>query len=552
MGGSTPYSRLNPYLWNNEPEERGSSYIPSLEDLSGLRQVMNKEQFTQPESGADSVPGRGDVQSLRADSSAGAEEAPPGGEYMMPGQGSGSTQPRRKSVAARIFAPHRITFLVFIVSGLIMLANTFRHPEVFMYDEWAHQRAVQQFQEKFFALPETIRYHHMQYNPALYYYLMGKLNYLVEAFADVRISWHYMPRIASLASILFIAYLYAFSLVPRMVKNKSAVQWFTFAFLLFPNVYLCQVMVRPDHLLFFSLHLLFYLWFRFDFHDKLARSGWRMVAWSILLMVMAHSRHFAIVGFAVFFAMGIFLLGRHVFISRSFRDGIFVLAVIAATIVVSSSHYASRYIGSGRLMGTSSMEIEEGAPAEKEETDKQPFDRGELFFNFQFDELYRRPNRMADFRGERGGNSFFPRLYGDLWADHWLHFSGAKLKETKVFEKRRVLLYGSVFTILWVIFPLLSTAGSCVALLRRKQIKAQHVAGWLSVGGVAILAALLYVHPYVGKQSTVKGAYIYAYYLFPFFPMLRLFDRFPKLGFLLHVYTIALYLLCVPLDLYRW
>lgn len=76
---------------------------------------------------------------------------------------------------------------------------------------------------------------------------------------------------------------------------------------------------------------------------------------------------------------------------------------------------------------------------------KPGFDYVEYFSTFHIGELLRTPNRRmaggttSAYSNSPHANSFFTLLYSEIWADHWLYFSGKQAREGKLWPKRTLL-----------------------------------------------------------------------------------------------------------------
>lgn len=436
-----------------------------------------------------------------------------------------------------------VILLIIALSGLIMLANTFTHSPSNSYDYILHYEDIRKNQELDDFLPKQM-HPRLSYNPPLYYYLFGKINHLIELVISRELDPYYLFRIVHLSIIITIAVLYAFSLVPYLTKNRGLIRWFSFALFIFPNLYLSQVMVRADHLLLLFVHLLFYFWFRFDFHTKLATSRWRIAVWSICLVGMANSRNFALPAFLLFFIWGLVLILSNSVRNKSILSRAKIAAILIAIIVLSSCHYAYRYFTTGQIIGQSLTNLYNIHYYERQ----KGFDHSLLFLNFQFDRLFENPNRYAKFKT---GNSFFPRLYGDMWADHWLYFSAKEVKkESKKSLKLIILMYASLFTILYFTIPILQFIEAGFSLIKRKALNWNQTAALLFIGAFILFILVLYNYSEVGKNSIVKFCYLLGYYWFPFFCLLGFLKEHPKFAKIFQIYTISLFLLCIPLFIY--
>jgi len=438
--------------------------------------------------------------------------------------------------------PDILVSLIIPLSGLVMLVNTFTHPPTNSYDYIVHEESIRNNQDLDSLLPTQL-HPRLSYNPPLYYLLFGKINHLIELVISRPLDPYYLFRIAHILFIMVIAILYAYSLIPHLTKKKGLRSWFILGLFILPNLYLTQVMVRADHLLLLFVHLLFYFWFRFDFPKELAFSTWRICAWSICLIGMANSRNLALPAFLLFFTWGLLIVLPHVLAKKPFQNRVKILLILCATLILSSSHYAYTYYTTGNLFRLPVT------PYNIHYYEKQKdFDRSLLFLNFQFDRLYENPNRFAKFKT---GNSFLPRLYGDMWADHWLYFSGKELRqESKKTTKRIVLIYASLFTVFYFTIPVFQSLAGCFSLIKRKALNWKNTAALLFLGGIILFVLFVYDYSEVGKNSSVKFCYLLGYYWFPLFSLLGFLEKHPRITRIFYIYTITLYLMCIPLYIY--
>jgi len=290
-------------------------------------------------------------------------------------------------------------------------------------------------------------------------------------------------------------------------------------------------MVRADHLLFLFIHLLFFLWFYYEFPQKLAQSTWRQCAWVLSLGGMANARPFSLAAFGLFFVWGLIVLVRE-------GKGVRVATLALVTLMGSGYFYFTRYQRTGLIF------------AQRTDDEKQVgWSRTPMFLNLEFYKLLDAPNRNANFTGQ---NAFLPRLYGDMWADHWLYFSGPTYVDEKTRPKKIVLIVGSLFSIGYFVSLFYYAVRGIGATLRKKELRAAETAGLLSAGALILLVVFVYREPEVDKNSSVKFAYLLGYQWFPIFCMLDLMNKYRALIKPMFIYSALLFLLALPLYVFAW
>lgn len=294
-------------------------------------------------------------------------------------------------IKSRVFTI--LTLFVIALSGLIMFMNTYRHPTENIYDFGSHNRSF--LLNEHYAYPVTT--YSLSYNSPIYYYIVGKLNFLVEKLTFMEIDPNYIARLLQMLFYLTTAFLFAFKLLPKFNYSDFDIFLFTLMLFVIPNIFLAQVMSRPDHLLFISINLLFFFWFYYDYPRKLVTSKGHLVIWSLCLIISANSRHFAIIFYLIFFGFGVFYLIRDGFLANSFTRSrkIFVIVWIFLTIALSGSFYIARYFMYGKIL---SMPDKSYSNNYKTLTRYFGLDRRlEMFFNMEFNKLFEEPNRLANY-----------------------------------------------------------------------------------------------------------------------------------------------------------
>jgi hypothetical protein len=201
------------------------------------------------------------------------------------------------------------------------------------------------------------------------------------------------------------------------------------------------------------------------------------------------------------------------------------------------------------------------------------FDFVAYFSTFHASELLQTPNRkMAGgttniFDDNPYANSFFTLFYSEVWADHWLYFSGKKDREGKLWPKRTVLALALATPPLVVLLA----GGSVRDVVRRSRRALADAKGkkiWprlaelakrlevdLVLFGIAGLGCLLYLYWQTGpallpgKNSTIKFVYV-ASLVGPTLALLFR-PRLRPLSFnLLAAYFLVLFIVSLPVAMF--
>lgn len=457
---------------------------------------------------------------------------------------SGDSQPGPRP---RLIWPD-IVFVVLLGAFVAaMCYNTFCHNIWTSYDYRRHRDSLRKNAEI-----HTLRYWkprkgvgQMESSPRLYYYLCGKTSALIQAATGTEFPHVYTVRVANLIYMTLVTALIYFVLLPRAGLGAPPVRLLMgLCLFTLPSIYLAQVMTRGDHLLLFSLSLLLVVWFAFDFHARLPSSRWRKAAWCILLVLMGNSRQTAIPAIALFLCWGAWLLVRHSVTdgSASRKAKVITITLVVLTAIASAWPYLYRFAKTGRILQRTDLEYHK-----KYYHRQVGFDRLPMFLNLEFHRLWERPNRHVEYG--YGNNAVFPRLYGDMWADHWLYFSGPRGGDTKEEWKKMILVIAIPFTVLYMLAPLLCSVRGVNLLRRRKPLDLPSACGFLAVGGFCLLMAFIYCEPEVGKNSTVKFIYLLGYQWLPFFCIAEIVKRRTWLTYALAAYTGLLFALGTPLHI---
>ncbi len=422
-----------------------------------------------------------------------------------------------------------------------MAWNSLNHPYEAVYDSLMHEQSIEQFLSLSDWKARDLKGFFEGY-PITYHYLIGKLTALTQTFFSENLHPFFISRLLFGGALLIFAGLYFFLLFPKLgVSKKESYFSLALMFFLLPGQHLAQVMFRNDILLFMAMHLMFFCWFYFEFPARLAGSRKYVCIWALLLVLMANSTPMAFFAVGLFFLWGIFLL-----LKDSLRKGRGLVSALPVLFfafflaLACSSHYLLRYINTGEVLQSDRHEYMQ-AYHEKQ----KGFDRGPMFLNFEFDKLFHTPNRRASFSYDN--NAFLPRFYGDIWADHWLYFSGQKGEDKKTQYKRFILLAALPFTLLYFAAAFFFAFRGVASLCRRQSLQFAEVAAVLFLSAFSLLLLFVYLEPEVGKNSTIKFIYLVAFQWFPFFCICWLVEKSNFLARVLPGYLLCLFLVCLPL-----
>ena len=434
-----------------------------------------------------------------------------------------------------------VSLCLLIISSVVfvMVLNTFTHPPANSYDAGRQEAAVRTNESLYHFSPTPLAYQ-FEYHPVLYYYVLGKANHFGEVLLGRDINPYYLMRVVHIILLLTILLAYAFIFSPRMLRNEVSGIVLVASMAVIPNLFVAQVMVRPGHLLLFTVHLMFICWFAFDFRNRLGRDRGITLLWAVLLITMANSQALAFPAFALFGAWGGWILVRDYWRSRSSLKLAATTSLCGIIVLLGGQHYLLRYARTGHI-----TDINHELPYFQRHYERQKgFDRLPLFLNVEFQKLLETPNRYASFTG---GNAFLPRLYGDMWGDHWLYFSSKVAREEgDSVSKKTVFILAIPFTALFFLAPIL-------CLFRRPVLNIEmqeKVASFLFMASFLLMIFLVYKVPEPGKNSLVKFCYMMGYYGFPAVCMGSLFDKHRKTAKVLCWYILLLGIACIPLYIF--
>ncbi len=501
--------------------------------------------------------------------------------------------------------------LLVVVTG-IMVFNVYSHPVKWGYDYKIHMDAFRLNAESGFMSSDMPA--GLEYNPPLYYYLIGKSYKIWSSFFITE------PQVfVKLFHYIFFILIYScfvFLVLPVIVTDRLKQVTAALMFISVPNIYLSMVMPRADHLFFFTANLLFALWVL-----RGGSSGFKSISdifiFGLLLAAMANTRHIAGGAWGIMFLL--FLYG----VIRNFRrsektPGIPSLIWVLLVFIMSGLFYFNNFIP--EILGKKVVYAPENQwidvyHAKYRKLGERMGIEGRLgmFSNFRFDKLFESPNRKAVFsdieavdefdmeffrreiffkikkREDRKlllncykkdytknkyvlrsniprktmleyksvlygvlnlGNSFWPRLYGDMWGDHWLYFSGRKGEDVKTGLKKLVFILALPFTLLYFGLPVYYSMKGIRSVFKKRLPEYAELAGSIFVLGLLMLIAFVWMDPETGKNSTVKFTYILGYSLFPFYCIINWLNMPGRRIKLFSVYMLVLFMVALPLNIF--
>lgn len=409
--------------------------------------------------------------------------------------------------------------ILFIPVG-IMIYNLHAMPYENIYDLRSHLA----YMKSIFSHDSATNLHMSIYS-SLYYYI-GATFLNIFNMSD-------QQTITALKALNIISY-YIFSVVLMQIYfkfyRKDIYYDIIFAINLgvIPNLYLFNSMVRPEDLFFIliSIFILLYI---------------KKFNWTNILIMSAASALIALSKHNGLCLLPILMISISLKLSTNKVPIKTIFAILALLTLCSTSFYINKIYQNDTLMPRTNY-------AFKYKERENNLNRLAMFTNLEFLTLYQTPNRNAVF--SNGNNSVFPRLYGDMWGDHWLYFSGEKQVENKAMFKRIAFIAGIPFTLmlLWAVFR---GAILFMASVARRQLPTpSELAAALAASSFFFLMLTVYVMPIPGKNSIVKFAYLMPTALLFVFPLQDIVLKFP-LRRLYAAYTILLFLACLPLYIYK-
>lgn len=397
-----------------------------------------------------------------------------------------------------------------VLLALPLAWNVVNYPPQAQYDYGQHRDMIL-MNKSLKVLVPNIPNNALMTNPPYYWYVLGKATRVVKLLAPARlepIDDTVFFRLAHSAGLCLIAFLLVRRLSDKYRLTPAAQGVLGLGIAVIPNVYLAQVMVRADHLAFLALYGLLLLWYCRDLGEGFWTARRRdILAWSALVVALANTRHIVAPAVALFLLMaGLRYLKEFGGLSR--RRRILAPTLLAVVVAASSHYYGVNYLRTGHLISQPIITpyYQKHAQAAKD------FDRVSMFTNMDFGALLEEPNREAPFKPY---DAFWPRLYGDMWGDHWLFFSGANRTENRPLVKKAVFVAAAPFTLAYLLLPLAYGVAAGRRLLSGRMPDLFQSSGLMFAGGLLALVTFVWSEPEPGKNSTVKFIYIYPYVLLP-------------------------------------
>jgi len=427
--------------------------------------------------------------------------------------------------------------LFFIVGGIVLF-NTVSHSPFLVYDHRYHTDAILSQSQITSILPQFLS-GNLSYNPYFPYYLLGKIHALLTLFHTFEFHPYYWIRVVQSLGYIYLFYLF----IERIFANKSTHFKIAAALLIFciPNFYLSNVMVRSDHILNFLMMSLIYLWFFKGMKIKISYSNkWRII-WLTYIVLLANTRHIAVIVCGVFFIWGFYRLIKHSDLGHKQLLGYFFLITLLST-----HFYGIRKLSSGYLFSMGTLNDYHKHYEKK----RVGFSRKYFFTNMQFDKIYEKPNRSANhYLNNPDGtqDSFFPKLYSDMWGDYWLYFSGAEAKDNKIQFKRIAMFLGLPITIFLILGNLFQFVKYLISLNKREPTLFE-TCSILGIFGFILFILINYIHPEVGKNGFVKFTYYFPYFLPSVIASYGLLKN--KVFKYYFIYLVVCFFCCMPLYIY--
>ena len=411
------------------------------------------------------------------------------------------------------------------------------------------------------------------YNPPLYYMPLG----LVIEQPSI-IPAKKAPRIRAIinyyrgTNIVYLAVFYVcwlFVIFPAALPSWRSSFLASLLLLSLPGYQRLAKFVHPDNLLSALTALAFALWILAERRTRSGESrsgesrserkplGWKWVLGiAVTIGLTGATRPFSVVPVVVFSLASVWLLvyRQQRPWRQLFTKGLAAGALIA---VLSGSWWGYRLVALPSGLTDVYFGTKRYGPY------RPTFDWQHYFTSFYLEKLLERPNReyrdfdrssaklptRRSFFFNQYSNSFFTLLYSDVWADHWLYFSGPGKQEYRAEEKRRILLFALAPTLILALMGVgqLARVGYRAAR-KRCPGAAQSVLLALMAAGLA-----LYLQWQTGdalkpgKQSTVK--FIYIAYCLPAVVALPFLSRLRGLAFnILAVMLGLLFVVAFPMS----
>lgn len=420
------------------------------------------------------------------------------------------------------------TLLIFPI--IIMCYNALTLPTLFMYDAQAHISAIRYFNstsiiEWLFPKDNSNVIINM-YSPI--YYAIGGL--LLKCF---NLSDYWLVLYLRFIGILFFLF-FSFTLLHLIFcfteKNIFKDSALILSMCCFPGLYVFVAQVRPE-ILFMPLLACYLLLFKAQLNFFI------IIATAIVLCLISLTKHSGVSLLPIMVA-ALAIKMRHANLSIKF-------IVIFSSILIACclAFYIVKSVQTNGYMFPKTDYVVKYMEKQKE------LNRFTMFSNMEFGKLFHTPNRNAQFSDMN--NSIFPRLYGDMWGDHWLYFSGNDIKQdNKVFFKRIAFIAGSFFTMLWFCASILG-AFQCIICLAKRNIPTffDITAALSFVTLVFLVFTAVFIYSEPGKNSIIKFSYIMPMALLSIPKMQECITKFIPVKYYA-AYLLLVIMLCLPLYIY--
>ncbi len=302
-------------------------------------------------------------------------------------------------------------------------------------------------------------------------------------------------QLINVVMIFLFYYIWTYKIFPHFLESEQSA-FFASAFLLaLPGYQRLAAMAHPDNLIVFSTTIALYFWLRATRKPRVSMRD--LIVMALLLGLLALSRPTAIVPLACLSTAILVRLWREqgplpmadalkAVASRAFP-------FLAIVFVIGTSWWGYRYAMTGAFLAT--WDDDKNPQIEMYRPRAQEFDYVAYYTTFYAGALLEQPNRyLGNSRNTDAAwkaslnNSFFTVFFSDFWGDHWLYFSGPKLREHKTGIKRALLAYAMVLTPFLLLMFVVGLVRSTVDLRRRQDWET-----WMAVIGTGLLGVLLFV-----------------------------------------------------------
>lgn len=319
-------------------------------------------------------------------------------------------------------------------------------------------------------------------------------------------------------NLVYLTLLYAswiYGIFPRVLPGAQAWAAASLVLLALPGFQKLAVMPHPDNMLASLTGVCLWLWLRLRERLRETRRSRSplplLAALAALCALLGLSRPFAVVPLLVVWALTLRELAcAYGWASRRFLAQAAVVSLVMG--LPSLAWQAARSLRSGSVTDVYPHGYLDEYRPHADAVRFLPY-----FTTFHLHSLLQRPNRtMTDLVESPTpyqnplGNSFWTLAYSEIWADHWLYFSGGHRAEGKLGAKRVLLVAALPFSLL-LAGRLLS---GILALLRRAWRRAPGIAPPLGLAVLVLLGFALYLYWQTGdgltagKNSSIKFIYV--------------------------------------------